>query len=394
MKQSRSQLFFLPADGSVTRAFTSGVSLHSHTEHSQEKMAHLPRYLEQMPVVSQFLSWERKRYHARTGRNLDFSSAYWRGPLSAPDAYDLEQRQIEGLGLRAMVSLTDHDNLDAGLLLQSGRQPGKIPVSVEWTVPYERTFFHVGVHNIPVEHAAHCMRMLAGYTSGQQRSDDSIDSHDYKGGDAFGSGLGPLLEMLNANPAILVVLNHPLWDMAGIGSPEIVSYLKRFLGRYGSYVHALEINGLRTWRENMAAIGIASELGHPVVTGGDRHGLEPNAMINLTRASTFAEFAEEIRVQRSSDMAILPQYREPLALRHLLTAWDAVREHPQFAEKQRWEARVFVKCPDGIDRPIAQVWHTRAPGWIDPCLSVMGLIASPPIRTAARLARQAAGATR
>jgi hypothetical protein len=293
-----------------------------------------------------------------------------------------------------MVSLRDHDNLDAGLLLQSGRQPGEIPVSVEWTVPHERTFFHVGVHNIPVEHAANCMRMLIEYTRGRKRSDTPTDAPDFKGEAKPGSELGPLLEMLNADPAILVVLNHPLWDMAGIGSADILSYLKRFLRTYGSYVHALEINGLRTWRENMAAVSMASETGHPVVTGGDRHGLEPNAMINLTRASTFAEFAEEIRIERSSDMAILPQYREPLALRHLLTAWDAVREHPQFAEKQRWEARVFVKCPDGIDRPIAKVWHTRAPGWIDPCLSVMGLIASPPVRTAARLARQAAGANR
>jgi len=72
MVQSRTQVYFLPADGSVTRAFRSGVSLHSHTEHSQERLGDLPRYLERMPVVAQFLQWERKRYHAKTGRAVDF----------------------------------------------------------------------------------------------------------------------------------------------------------------------------------------------------------------------------------------------------------------------------------------------------------------------------------
>src|SRR5580704_12728068 len=139
MAKARTQMYFLPADGSVTRAFRTGVSLHSHTEHSRERLGDLPRYLERMPVVAQFLEWERKRYRAGTGRPLDFSRAYWRGPLCARSAHDIERRQIEGLGLRAIVSLTDHDTIQAGLLLQSGRANGEIPVSVEWTVPYERT---------------------------------------------------------------------------------------------------------------------------------------------------------------------------------------------------------------------------------------------------------------
>jgi hypothetical protein len=374
MKHSRMQLFFLPTEQSVTRAFHTGVSLHSHTEHSQEKLDDLPRYLDRMPVVSQFLRWERKRYLAATGANLDFSRAYWRGPLSAQSAYDLERSQIEHLGLRGLVSLTDHDTIDAGLLLQTGRSAGEIPISVEWTIPYEKTYFHMGIHNLPPSLAISLMQEFAQFTRKPQPY-----------------ALGQLFEFLDADPSVLIVLNHPLWDMAGVGSTQLTTYLSNFLKAYGRYIHALEINGLRCWRENMAAISLAREFDYPVVAGGDRHGLEPNATINLTRASTFTEFAEEIRVGRTSDIAVLPQYQEPLAFRHLLCAWDAVREHPLSAERKYWVARVFVVCDDGVERPLSDLWTEGAPGWIDPCLNVIGLLASPPVRTAARLAYQAAG---
>jgi hypothetical protein len=173
----------------------------------------------------------------------------------------------------------------------------------------------------------------------------------------------------------------------------VTATVKRFIATYGPYIHALEINGLRSWQENLGAISLANQSGFPVVAGGDRHGLEPNAVLNVTRASTFAEFVEEIRVDRSSDILVQPQYKEPLGLRHLLTAWDVVREHPQFAEKQHWVARVFVLCYDGVERPLSAVWKDGAPGWIDPCLNVIGMIASSPVRTAARIAYQAAGST-
>src|ERR1700732_402040 len=223
MVQSRTQVYFLPADGSVTRAFRTGVSLHSHTEHSQERLGDLPRYVERMPVVSQFLQWERKRYHAKTGRAMDFSRAYWRGPLCARSAHDIERLQIESLGLRAIVSLTDHDTIQAGLLLQQGRAFGEIPVSVEWTVPYERTYFHLGIHNLDPARAISWMRALAEYTLEPKPA-----------------ALGHLLETLDGDPGVLIVLNHPLWDMSGIGSTRTFALVKLFLRIYGRHIHALE----------------------------------------------------------------------------------------------------------------------------------------------------------
>ncbi|HWX38887.1 MAG TPA: hypothetical protein VNY09_06570 [Candidatus Sulfotelmatobacter sp.] len=371
MNPVRTQIHFLPSHRSVLRAFRTGVSLHSHTELSQEELSGLPRHLERMPVVSHFLHREMERYRAKTGQPVDFSRAYWRGPLDAHSAHELERHQIELLDLPAIVSLTDHDNIEAGLQLRADGIVADAPVSVEWTVPFEPTYFHVGIHNMAADRAPSLMQRMASYTR-----------------EPSAQALGELLEELDADPNILIVFNHPLWDMRGIGHRPTVAAADCFLHAYGQRLHALEINGLRCWRENLGVVHLAQESGHPVVSGGDRHGLEPNATINLTRAVNFAQFAREIREERTSDIAILPQYGEPLYLRHLLTAWDAVREHPQL-ERQRWIARVFVRCEDGIERPLSHIWTEGAPRWIDPCLNVIGLLASTPMRTVGRLANLA-----
>src|SRR5271165_7013436 len=80
MRPGRTQVYLLPSQRLVTRAFRSGVSLHSHTEHSRERLGALPRYLERMPVVSQFMRWELQRHLDRTGETVDFSRVHWRGP--------------------------------------------------------------------------------------------------------------------------------------------------------------------------------------------------------------------------------------------------------------------------------------------------------------------------
>jgi hypothetical protein len=371
MNPVRTQIHFLPSHRSVLRAFRTGVSLHSHTELSQEELSGLPRHLERMPVVSHFLRREMERYRAKTGQPVDFSRAYWRGPLGPHSAHELEKQQIETLDLPAIVSLTDHDNIEAGLQLRAEGIVADAPVSVEWTVPFEPIYFHIGIHNMPADRAPGLMQRMASYT------------HQPSTG-----VLGGLLEELCADPNVLIVFNHPLWDMRGIGHQSTLAAVERFLRTYGQRIHALEINGLRCWRENLGVVHMAQESGHPVVSGGDRHGLEPNATINLTRAVNFAQFAREIREERTSDIAILPQYGEPLYLRHLLTAWDAVREHPQL-ERQRWIARVFVRCEDGTERPLSHIWTEGAPRWIDPCLNVIGLLASTPMRTVGRLASMA-----
>ena len=60
---------------------------------------------------------------------------------------------------------------------------------------------------------------------------------------------------------------------------------------------------------------VAQHSGHPLISGGDRHGLEPNAIVNLTNAGSFSEFVAEVREDKISDVLFMNQCREPIRLR-------------------------------------------------------------------------------
>src|ERR1700737_3462412 len=150
----------------VCGKFRSGVSLHSHTMHSREFLGRLPGYISQIPIASYIIEREVGRLHLYGGRVIDFRRMYWTPPLSPREALDLEQQQVEQLlGLRALVSLSDHDNIEAGLHLRMLERTSHVPVSVEWSVPYEQTVFHFGVHNLPIGRAHVWMEELARFTA-------------------------------------------------------------------------------------------------------------------------------------------------------------------------------------------------------------------------------------
>src|SRR5580692_953053 len=116
---------FLWQDPTPARRFRSGVCLHGHTLHSEECLSFLPRYLHQVPGVSQVVSG----YQRGTGPAVDFSRAYWTPPLSPASALHLERQQVTELGLHPLVSLTDHDNIEAGVTLQEAASADEVPIS-------------------------------------------------------------------------------------------------------------------------------------------------------------------------------------------------------------------------------------------------------------------------
>ena len=63
-----------------------------------------------------------------------------------------------------MVSITDHDNIEAPMLLRVVPEARRVPVSVEWTVPYKDATFHLGVHNLPSGSAESIMQRLREFT--------------------------------------------------------------------------------------------------------------------------------------------------------------------------------------------------------------------------------------
>ena len=198
-------IFYFWRNEQAVKAFRTAVSLHSHTNHSHESLDFLERFALSNPVSRCFLKYHRAMCQRRRGIKLRLDQGYWTPPLSAALAYRLEKKQIEDLlGLQAMVSLSDHDNIEAPLLLRVVAESRTIPVSVEWSAPFGPTCFHLGIHNIPSSAAIQVMKSLAGYT-------------------AHGPDEGRLTEILayiNTFPTALVVFNHPLWDLYGIGYPR------------------------------------------------------------------------------------------------------------------------------------------------------------------------------
>jgi hypothetical protein len=362
MKRSRLRAFW--REKLATKQFRTAVSLHSHTLHSEESLAFVPRYLGGIPLVAQAIRQQEQRCRTLTGRALDFSQAFWR----PREAIDLEQRQIqEQLGLEALVSLSDHDNIQAGSVLKV--LAPSTPISVEWTIPFGRPFFHIGVHNLPQASAPSIMSDLKAFTAAPCET-----------------RLPEMLSALAGFPEVLIVMNHPMWDEARIGAVEHAQLANCFLERYGQHIHALELNGLRPWKENSSVVSLAESSRHPLISGGDRHGLEPNANLNLTNAQTFDEFVGQIR-NGVSEILFMPQYREPLRLRMIETMWDIVRDYPNFPIGRRhWRERVFYRQDSGTVKPLSELWKGTEPWPVRCFLSGLRAVKSQSIRAFLRLA--------
>lgn len=327
--------------------FRSAVSLHGHTYYSREILDFIPRLAEKIPFLGNLIQAELDRYRrTHGGADLDWTTAWWTPPLSPQQAWDIEARQIQAIGRQPIVSLTDHDNVDAPLLLRAAHPTLNIPVSVEWTVPIEGTFFHLGVHDLPWGHAREWMARFAAYTA----KPDTAELH-------------AILTELHSIDHVLVVFNHPLWDEKGVGVQRHEATVHAFLEKHNHLLHAFELNGLRDWNENRKVVQLARHWHQPVISGGDRHTTEPNACVNLTNAGTFSGFVDEIRHQRKSQVLLMPHYREPMPLRILQNIRAVLQNHPDHALGwTRWSDRVFYTKHDQ-PIPVGQAWGPGEP-WI------------------------------
>ncbi len=378
MNLRRTRLHISHRADDLSKEAKVGVSLHCHTEHSKEMMDFIPHYADKLPVINYFWRKERDKYIKREGKGIDFSTAYWSPPLPAHDVYEIEKKQIEGAGLEAIVSISDHDSIDGSLRNAETRDVAHAPISLEWTVPFEYGFFHVGVHNLPPERAVDITKDLLGFTF----SGDENPSNEK---------LAELFAMLNEIPQVLIILNHPLWDIEMVGKERHVVLLKHFIRDHGRWIHAFEINGFRTWSENKEVIEMAEALGIPIATGGDRHGCKPNTVINLTNSRTFDEFVEEIRVERRSEVVLMPEYRHPLHSRQLQSFSEILSLYPNHPEgRRRWFDRVFFDIGDGkgVSPLSGHGWQSGGPLWLRWAIWTLGFLGSPKMRPFFALARK------
>ena len=335
-----STISYLWRDKNASQGFRAGVSLHSHTNQSKETLDFLANFGNQYPIISPLLSRLERRSEALHGVRINYAASYWTPPMTPKLAFDLESQQIEKLDIASMVSITDHDTIQAPMLLRTVPSARQIPVSVEWSAPYGEQSFHLGVHNLPSARATEWMQTLKDYTANP--SDARFTE---------------ILIALNDEPNVMVVFNHPLWDLYLIGAEKHEFLVNQFLQTNGAYLHALELNGLRHWDENRAVRRLAEMWNMVLVSGGDRHGVEPNANINLTNAASFTEFVHEIRRERKSHVLFMPQYAEPWKYRLLQSTIDAVRHYPEFPQGSRtWDERVYHPDSNGVMRPLSELW--------------------------------------
>jgi hypothetical protein len=367
MNLKRTRLHILHEPKDLGKEAKTGVSLHCHTEHSKEMLDFIPHYADKLPIISYFWNKERKKHIERRGKDIEFNGAYWSPPMTAEEVYTIEKQQINEAGLEAITSITDHDCIDANLRINEHIPNEQAPISMEWTVPFEFGFFHVGVHNLPKDSAVELTKTLLDFTF-------SKENHDT-------AKLNETFALLHALPEVLVVLNHPLWDIEIVGKEKHAILLKNFLKEHGRWIHALEINGFRKWSENKAVLEMAEALGLPIVTGGDRHGCKPNTVINLTDSKTFPEFVDEIRRDKRSEVVLMPEYKEPLHSRQLQSFGEILKHYSEFPEgRRRWFDRVYYDY-DGLGlRKLSVHWEFGGPKWLQWATWTLGVSGSPRLR--------------
>jgi hypothetical protein len=372
----QSSISYLWREPEAAKGFATGVSLHSHTNQSKETLDFISELSKDWNILQPVMRWAERRCKRLTGINPDYAKSYWTPPLTPSLAFDLERRQIEEkLQLPGLVSITDHDDIQAPMLLRTVAASRHIPVSVEWTVPFGTTAFHLGIHNLPSAAGTVWMERFAEFTA------IPVETRSPK-------LLTEMLAELDELPGVLIVFNHPLWDLYRVGRQKHDVLVNEFLAVNGQFVHALELNGLRDWKENRETSTLAGKWNQLVISGGDRHGLEPNANVNLTHAQSFTEFVYEIRRDRWSHVLFMPQYAEPWKHRILQSTLAAVRDYPDFPEGSRlWDERVYHPDAEGVTRPLSQLWTTgRTPALCQAALIAVRMMGAAPVSGGLRLA--------
>ncbi|HMQ05302.1 MAG TPA: hypothetical protein PKD26_15400 [Pyrinomonadaceae bacterium] len=360
MKRPISDIRILPSAEDPEVQARTGVSLHCHTLHSKEILDFVPYYAERIPVVSRFWRRSMEKMERNHGRKPDFTRGYWEPPLNAEPVLSSERSQIRSLGLEPLVSITDHDSIEAGLALDDV----EVPISMEWTVPFREAFFHIGVHNLPRGQETALAKVMLDLTFAKGRPDEQK--------------LRSLLDTLGQFENVLIVLNHPIWDIEMIGQQAHERSLREFLALFKESIHALEVNGFRSWSENRQVIELALQIGLPVVSGGDRHCCRPNTVINISDAANFAEFVYEVRSERRSRVIVMPEYNVPLPSRQLASIKHILSNDISYGDgRESWTARVFIDDGDGSVESLANYWNHRPPAWTHFAFAVLSLLAHP-----------------
>jgi predicted metal-dependent phosphoesterase TrpH len=349
----------------AAEAYQTAIALHGHTNFSQESLHFISDFAKKFAFLRWLMALKDREALRESKVHIDLKRAYWTPPLSPSAAFELETRQIsEELRLRSFVSLTDHDNIHAALLLRVHKNMADVPISIEWSVPYCSAELHIGLHNLPPGSAEQMVEKMHAYTDNPSES-----------------VLKEVLAELHARRDVLIVLNHPVWDIVGAGEEVHRQAVGSFMAKFSNYVDAFELGGFRSWEENREVYELAAGWNVPIVAGGDRHGCEPSACLNLTNATSLPEYIDEVRNQKRTHVLFMPQYARPLWVRMLQVALDATQVQPGNPLGIYWDERTFHPDYTGTMRPISQLW-VRRPAFIEMIFGTVRMLESAAIRQA------------
>jgi hypothetical protein len=127
----------------------------------------------------------------------------------------------------------------------------------------------------------------------------------------------------------LVILNHPLlsWNGGSFDSIPALALIERF----GWAIDALEYNGMRSRRENDAAVNLARKTGKPVVGGGDSHFLTASTALCASRdAQSMAEYIQEIK-KGDAVALIRKEYAAPMKWKIFLRVVGFIARYREIA---------------------------------------------------------------
>jgi len=175
-----------------------------------------------------------------------------------------------------------------------------------------------------------------------------------------------------------------MWDEKGVRTEMHRTAVLELLGECGEHIDALELNGLRPWSENRQAILLGQTWSKPLISGGDRHAVEPNAVLNLSKALTFSEFAAEIR-SGQSDVLITPRYREGHVTRIIQNTMDVLGSYDAHGLGWReWPDRVFYQMDNGAAKSLSQIWGSDPPFLASALSGILRFAGRTPLRQALR----------
>ena len=165
-----------------------------------------------------------------------------------------------------------------------------------------------------------------------------------------------------------------------------MQWATQFIKHYGEYLHALELNGLRPWAENREVVKLGFACEKPLISGGDRHAVEPNTILDLTDATTFSEYVEQVR-SGWTNVLVTRQYSEPFKFRILQSLQEVMAYREDHGRGwKRWSDRVFYRCEDGVVRSLTTLFGEKAPALVRLVAVTVGMSRHRGLRRSCRLA--------